>query len=105
MFRSKIPIGLVRRGEIIILSICAAALIGCAPNWHGRGLEATGRGEHMEAVRFYQAHLKQYPDDLRARNDLGVSYLRSGQYDLAFWSFKRFSLPTRNTSVPITMSL
>jgi|SRR5579884_684283 len=80
IFRSKFFLSLFFSGWI---------LAGCASDLHLRGLEATGRGEHGEAVRFYLAHLKEHPDDLRARNDLGVSYLRSGQYDLAFLEFQK----------------
>lgn len=77
------------RGKIAALLCSWFLLASCASNLHLRGLEATAREDHGEAVRLYLEHLKKDPDDLRARNDLGVSYLRSGEYDLAFLEFQK----------------
>jgi Tfp pilus assembly protein PilF len=76
------------RGKAAVLFCSCIVLASCA-SLHQRGLEATVREDHAEAIRFYLEHLKNHPNDLRARNDLGVSYLRSGQYDLAFLEFQR----------------
>jgi len=76
-------------GKVATLFCSWLVLASCAASLHLRGLEATAREDHGEAVRFYLEHLKNDPDDLRARNDLGVSYLRSGQYDLAFLEFQK----------------
>ena len=78
------------RGCRSVTLLCSwMVLASCASGLHQRGLEATVREDHAEAVRFYLEHLKDHPDDLRARNDLGVSYLRSGEYDLAFLEFQK----------------
>jgi len=77
------------RCKAAVLFCSCMVLASCASGLHQRGLEATVREDHAEAVRFYLEHLKDHPDDLHARNDLGVSYLRSAQYDLAFLEFQK----------------
>lgn len=77
------------RCKAAVLFCSCMVLASCASSLHQRGLEATVREDHAEAARFYLEHLKDHPDDLRARNDLGVSYLRTAQYDLAFLEFQK----------------
>ena len=74
---------------VAILFFLSFLLSGCLSNLHQRGLEATGREAYPQAIRFYVEHLKKHPGDLIARNDLGVAYLRSGEYDLAFLEFQK----------------
>lgn len=90
VLRTALRFELFPRGCKAVALFCSWVLLAsCAPSLHLRGLEATAREEHGMAVRFYREHLKNHPDDLRARNDLGVSYLRSGAYDLAFVEFQK----------------
>ncbi|MDC4206924.1 MAG: tetratricopeptide repeat protein (plasmid) [Candidatus Manganitrophus sp.] len=90
VFPSELPLERFSWGRKVATLFCSwLVLASCASSLHLRGLEATAREEHGEAVRFYLEHLKNRPDDLRARNDLGVSYLRSGEYDLAFLEFQK----------------
>ncbi len=90
VLRTVLPFGRFSGGCKAVVLFCSwMVLASCASSLHLRGLEATGREDHGEAVRFYLEHLKSHPDDLRARNDLGVSYLRSGAYDLAFLEFQK----------------
>jgi len=70
-------------------AVCVA-LYSCAlHDPYQLGNRALEQRQYDQAIRWYQEELAAHPDDLRARNNLGIAYLRADEIDLAFQEFQK----------------
>jgi tetratricopeptide (TPR) repeat protein len=74
----------------IVLAASAILLLSCALHDPYRlGNQALEQRDYDHAIQWYEQVLLAHPDDLRARNNLGVAYLRADNNDLAFQEFQK----------------
>jgi tetratricopeptide (TPR) repeat protein len=78
-------------GLVMFLSVALGVLVwSCALHDPYRfGNRALEQRRYHQAIRWYQEALAAHPDDLRARNNLGVAYLRANEIDQAFQEFQK----------------
>jgi tetratricopeptide (TPR) repeat protein len=77
-------------GDAIVLAASAALLLSCAlRDPYRQGNLALEQRDYNHAILWYEQVLVAHPDDLRARNNLGVAYLRADNTDLAFQEFQK----------------
>jgi tetratricopeptide (TPR) repeat protein len=74
----------------IVLTASAVFLLSCAPHDPYRlGNRALEQRDYDQAIQWYEQVLLAHPDDLRARNNLGVAYLRADNNERAFQEFQK----------------
>jgi tetratricopeptide (TPR) repeat protein len=66
---------------VLLLAIAS----GCASSLQAnKGNQALEKGDLDQAILYYNEHLRRYPDDSAARNNLAVAFLRQKKYEEAF---------------------
>jgi len=74
----------------IVLAVSATLLYSCALHDPYRlGNRALELRDYDHAIQWYEQVLVAHPDDIGARNNLGVAYLRADKIDLAFQEFQK----------------
>lgn len=76
--------------RVIMLAMSTTLLLACALHDPYRlGTRALEQRDYDHAILWYEQALVAHPDDIRARNNLGVAYLRADKNDLAFQEFQK----------------
>jgi len=74
----------------VVLAASVTILCSCALHDPYRlGNRALEQRDYDHAILWYEQVLVTHPDDIRARNNLGVAYLRADNNDLAFQEFQK----------------